>query len=107
MVKASRKMQAQTTCRVFFSLANRLVRYCGTVMESPAALENSRSLLAQKIQLAAVPRASPMPIQIWPKPKARMEPGSPINSQADISEACADMAVTQGPMLRPPRKKSF
>ena len=46
----------------------------------------------------------PMPIHICPKPKARMEPGRPIRSQADISEACADMAVTHGPIERPPRK---
>ena len=47
-----------------------------------------------------------MPIHIWPKPKARIEPGRPISSHADISDACADKAVTQGPMERPPRKKS-
>ena len=104
MVKAIRKISAHTTCRIGLELANRLVRYWGMVMESLAAFENSRSRLAQKIQLAAVPMARPMPIQICPKPKARMEPGRPMSSQADISDACADMAVTQGPMERPPRK---
>lgn len=76
-------------------------------MASPAAFENFRSRFAEKIQLAAVPRARPMPIHIWPNPNARMLPGSPIKSQADISEAWADIAVTQGPMERPPKKYSF
>ncbi len=73
-------------------------------MESSATLLNLRRRAAQKIQFAAVPSARPRPIQICPKPKARMEPGRPISSQADMSDACADMAVTQGPILRPPRK---
>ena len=33
-------------------------------------------------------------------------PGSPIKSQPDISEASADKAVIQGPICLPPRKKS-
>ena len=73
-------------------------------MESPAALENCLRRLAQNIQFAAVPSASPIPIQICPKPKARIDPGRPIRSHADISEACADMAVTHGPIVLPPRK---
>ena len=92
------------SCSTRLLVAKRLDRYCGSVMASPAASEKQRSRRATKIQLAAVPSARPMPIQICPKPKARMEPGSPISSQADISEAWADMAVTHGPMVRPPRK---
>ena len=80
-------MTAQTICKTFDLEANLFVRYCGTVIESFAACENFLSLFAQRIQLAAVPRARPMPIHIWPKPKARTEPGSPIRSQPDISEA--------------------
>lgn len=99
-------MSAHTSCSARESTAKRFVRYCGSVMESFAALEKVRRRLAHRIQLAAVPMARPMPIHIWPKPKARIEPGRPISSHADISDACADKAVTQGPMERPPRKKS-
>ena len=59
-----RNITAQIICSDFFCEAKRLVRYWGTVMESFAATENLRSLFAQMIQLAAVPRARPMPIQI-------------------------------------------
>ena len=97
-------MIAQIICRVWVLAANRLLRYWGRVMASPAALENFRSLVATKIQLAAVPSARPIPIHIWPKPKAMILPGSPISSQADMSDACADMAVTHGPMALPPMK---
>ena len=99
-------MTAQIICKNLLFDRKRFVRYCGSVMESFAALEKVRSRLAHRIQLAAVPMARPMPIHIWPKPKARIEPGRPISSHADISDACADKAVTQGPMERPPRKKS-
>ena len=86
-VNAMRNIIAHTTCRVFFSLANLLVRYCGTVIESPAACENFLSLFAQNIQLAAVPKTRPMPIHICPKPNASIDPGSPMRSHADISDA--------------------
>ena len=36
-------------------------------------------------------------------PERKTAPGKPINSQPDISEAPADIAVTNGPRLRPPR----
>ncbi len=97
-------MTAQMICSALDLVAKRLDRYCGSVIASPAALENLRSRFAQKIQFAAVPSASPMPIHICPKPNAMMEPGRPIKSHADISDACADIAVTQGPIERPPRK---
>jgi len=103
-VKQTKKIIAQITCSVLDFVAKRFERYCGTVIASPAALENFLSLVAQKIQFAAVPSTRPIPIHIWPKPNAMMEPGSPIKSHADISDACADIAVTQGPIERPPKK---
>ena len=105
IVKHTKKMIAQITCSVLLFAINLLPRYCGTVMASPATLESFLRRFATKIQLAAVPRPSPMPIHIWPNPKARMLPGSPIRSHADMSDACADMAATQGPIRLPPRKK--
>ena len=36
-----------------------------------------------------------------------IEPGRPISSHADMSDACALIAVTHGPIWRPPRKYSF
>ena len=68
------------------------------LMESPAALEKRRSLVATKIQLAAVPNAKPIPIQTCPIPNAKSEPGKPIKSQPLMSDACALIAVTKGPM---------
>ena len=98
-------MIAQITCSVLLFAMNLLPRYCGTVMASPAALENFLRRFATKIQLAAVPRPSPIPIHICPNPNARILPGSPIRSHADISDACADIAATHGPICLPPRKK--
>ena len=100
-------MTAQMICKARLLVAKRFERYCGSVMESFAASEKQRSRRATKIQFRAVPMARPMPIQIWPKPKARILPGRPISSHADMSDACALIAVTHGPMLRPPRKYSF
>ena len=76
-------------------------------MESPDASEKRRRRPATKIQFRIVPSARPMPIQTLPMPKARMEPGKPMRSQPDMSEACADIAETHGPIWRPPRKYSF
>ena len=84
--------------------ANLLQRYCGRVIESFAAFEKQRKRLATKIQLSAVPIARPMPIHACPKPKARILPGSPISSQALISDAWALIAVTHGPIFLPPKK---
>ena len=106
MVYANRKISAHVNCSDLESVAKRFVRYCGNVIASSAALENVRRRFAHRIQLAAVPNARPIPIHICPKPKAKIDPGSPISSHADISDACADSAVTQGPMDLPPRKKS-
>ena len=106
MVYANRKIRAHASCNALELTANRLVRYCGSVIASSAALEKVRRRFAQRIQLAAVPKASPIPIHICPNPKAKIDPGRPISSHADISDACADSAVTHGPMDRPPRKKS-
>ena len=64
IVKHTKKMIAQITCSALLFDRNLLPRYCGTVIASPAALENFLNLLATKIQLAAVPRASPIPIHI-------------------------------------------
>ena len=97
-------MIAQITCSALLLVANRLVRYCGSVMESLETLLNFLSLLAQKIQLAAVPIASPIPIQICPNPNASTDPGRPMSSHADMSDACADIAATHGPIVLPPRK---
>ena len=36
-------------------------------------------------------------------PETKTAPGNPIKSQPDISEAPADIAVTNGPKLRPPK----
>ena len=91
-------MSAQITCSVLLSASKRFARNCGIVMESSAFSENTLSLLAQRIQFAAVPSARPIPIHICPKPNASIEPGSPISSHADISDACADRAATQGPI---------
>lgn len=46
-------MTALRICRDLFLLKNRLVRYWGMVMESPAAMENRRSRGAMTIQLTA------------------------------------------------------
>ena len=100
-------MTAQMICKVRLFVAKRLDRYCGSVIESFAASEKQRRRRATMIQFAIVPRARPIPIQIWPKPKARIEPGRPISSHADMSDACALIAVTHGPIWRPPRKYSF
>ena len=54
-VKQTKKIIAQITCSVLDFVAKRFERYCGTVIASPAALENFLSLVAQKIQFAAVP----------------------------------------------------
>ena len=106
-VKHTRKITAQMICSAGFFVLNRLDRYCGSVMASSAASLKQRRRRATMIQFAAVPSARPMPIHIWPKPNASMLPGKPISIHADISEACADIAVTQGPIERPPRKYSF
>ena len=63
-VKQIKKMIAQMICSVLDFVAKRFDRYCGNVIASPAALENLRSRFAQKIQLAAVPSARPIPIHI-------------------------------------------
>ena len=107
MVKNTRKISALTICSALPVPANRLDRYCGSVIASPAALENRRSRAAIKTQLAMVPSARPMPIHALPKPKAITLPGRPISSQALISDAWALMAVTHGPIWRLPRKYSF
>ena len=65
-----RKTTAQMTCSAFDLLRNRLVRYCGMVMESFATMENLRSRGAWNIQLHAYPMASPTDIHTWPKPAA-------------------------------------
>ena len=44
-----------------------------------------------------------MAIQPSTKPDTYTAPGKPINSQPDISDAPADMAVTKLPSLRPPK----
>ena len=91
-------MIAHTTFKTELLLANLFVRYWGSVIESPEALEKRRSLVATKIQLAAVPNAKPIPIQTCPIPNAKSEPGKPIKSQPLMSDACALIAVTKGPM---------
>ena len=63
-VKQTKKIIAQITCSALDFVAKRFERYCGTVIASPAALENFLSLVAQKIQFAAVPSARPIPIHI-------------------------------------------
>ena len=103
-MKATRNTIAHAILSAEFDEAKRFVRYCGSVIESPAACEKRRRRLATKTQLAIVPSARPMPIQTLPMPKARMEPGKPISSQPLMSEAWALMAATHGPMARPPRK---
>ena len=49
------------------------------------------------------PMASPIPIHIFPIPHRKMDPGNPISSHPLMSDACADMAVTYGFSVRPPR----
>ena len=97
-VKLMRKMMAHTTFSSELWLANLFVRYCGSVIESPDAFEKRRSLVATKIQLPAVPNARPMPIQTCPMPNAKSEPGKPIKSHPLMSDACALIAVTKGPI---------
>ncbi len=106
-MNATRNTTAQAILSAGFEVAKRFVRYCGSVIESPAACEKRRRRAATNAQLAIVPSARPMPIQTLPMPKARMEPGKPMRSQPDMSEACADIAETHGPIWRPPRKYSF
>ena len=98
MVKLTRKTMAVRMDRTGVFARKRFCRYSGRVMESFAAFENFLRRLATKIQLRAVPMARPMPIQALPRPKARTEPGRPMRSHADMSEACALRAVTQGPI---------
>ena len=95
---------AHITLSIGLCEAKRLVRYWGTVIESLDAFEKRRSLFATKIQLAQVPRARPIPIQTFPIPKAIILPGKPISNHPLISEDCALIAVTHGPIERPPRK---
>ena len=64
LVRQTRKMTAQMICSVRLFVAKRFDKYCGRVMESFAASEKQRSRRATMIQLAIVPSARPMPIQI-------------------------------------------
>ena len=107
MVKNTKKTMAQMICSALLSVAKRFLKYCGKVMESFAATEKLRNLFATKIQLSAVPSARPIPIHTLPMPNAKILPGKPIKSQPLISDACALIAVTHGPILRPPIKYSF
>ena len=63
-MKQTRKMTAQMICSVRLFVAKRFDKYCGRVMESFAASDNQGSRRATMIQLAIVPMARPMPIQI-------------------------------------------
>ena len=55
-------------------------------------------------QFSQVPSARPMAVQPGDAMPVRYaRPGIPISNQLDISLASALMAVTSGPILRPPR----
>ena len=70
-------------------------------------MEYLRSLGATNNHARTVPINKPIEIQTWPKPAANIEPGSPIKTQALISDAPADNAATKPFILRPPKKKFF
>ena len=46
----------------------------------------------------------PMAIQVCPMPAANTDAGSPMSTQALISDAPADSADTHAPIWRPPKK---
>ena len=82
---------------------NRSDKNCGTVMAFRLA-EYRRSRRATMSQFSQVPSARPMAVQPGDAmPLRYARPGIPISSQLDISLASALMAVTSGPILRPPR----
>ena len=55
-------------------------------------------------QLSHVPTARPMAVQPGDAMPVRYaRPGIPISNQLDISLASALIAVTSGPIVRPPR----
>ena len=86
-MKKTAKTMAHIILSAGFLLANLFDRYSGIVIASFAAAEKLLSLLATSNQLRIVPAARPIPIHIFPKPKARILPGNPISNHPLISDA--------------------
>ena len=64
----------------------------------------SRSLADTKRQFKTVPANRPIAIHVFARPPRYIAPGSAIRSQPLMSLACADRAVTQVPIARPPSR---